>query len=140
MLCSYAISGKEAIQQSVFICLTCQKKNECCCLACSKTCHEGHNVKYLAYGLAYWWDFKHFTDSKLLHFLLFLKSVSFLSFFFSNSSVIVDVTDAPLQRGLTSKPGKCFRQIEASLVIFRRQVVDWEKAQREEGCNFSNLN
>jgi hypothetical protein len=55
--CTYFISGDRLVHQAIYCCHTCNEnaeiKNSCCCAGCAETCHEGHDVEYLANGLAY---------------------------------------------------------------------------------------
>jgi len=69
--CTYALTRESMVNQSIFVCSTCTKKKtkkdggvkgkkrgppppqECCCVGCSKTCHAGHDVIFLAVGRGY---------------------------------------------------------------------------------------
>jgi hypothetical protein len=42
--------------QAVYVCNTCKddtRENLCCCAGCAATCHDGHDVNFLAYGRSY---------------------------------------------------------------------------------------
>mmetsp|Transcript_20886 Transcript_20886/g.30059 ORF Transcript_20886/g.30059 Transcript_20886/m.30059 type:complete len:523 (+) Transcript_20886:29-1597(+) len=67
--CSFAVTGQRLVHQGIYRCLTCSRAshamdedtdnadaidtNCCCCAGCADTCHEGHDVEFLANGLAY---------------------------------------------------------------------------------------
>jgi hypothetical protein len=56
--CTFFVTGNALTHQGIFRCITCSENSEentCCCAGCSKHCHQdqGHEVEYLANGLAY---------------------------------------------------------------------------------------
>ncbi|KAJ1430432.1 hypothetical protein B484DRAFT_448907 [Ochromonadaceae sp. CCMP2298] len=59
-ICTFALTGTNLVTQPVFICDTCSagagtgtEDLLCCCSGCAATCHDGHNVRFLAHGKAY---------------------------------------------------------------------------------------
>lgn len=53
-LCTFAIGDKNLIQQAIYACETCgTNEDACCCAACSKICHNGHDVSFVAFGPAF---------------------------------------------------------------------------------------
>eukprot|EP01038_Epipyxis_sp_PR26KG_P008784 gene8784-11863_t len=58
--CTFALSGNTLLYQSIYVCDTCNpgddistQNNICCCLGCSQHCHNGHDIRFIAYGAAY---------------------------------------------------------------------------------------
>lgn len=57
--CTYFVSGDCLVHQAIYCCHTCNRENNqmnsnsCCCGGCIEICHEGHDVEYVANGLAY---------------------------------------------------------------------------------------
>ena len=54
--CSYSLTGPSLASQAIYVCTTCSSsasENQCCCSNCAEICHAGHEVNYLAYGMAY---------------------------------------------------------------------------------------
>lgn len=54
--CSYGLTGSSLASQAIYVCSTCStstSENQCCCSSCAEVCHAGHEVNYLAYGMAY---------------------------------------------------------------------------------------
>ena len=53
-LCSYPLTGPNLTYQAIYICGTCTSvSNACCCSGCAETCHNGHDVSFLAYGRSF---------------------------------------------------------------------------------------
>jgi hypothetical protein len=57
-ICTFALTGKNLVQQQIYICEDCSagtgtQELLCCCAGCALTCHDGHNVSFLAHGKAY---------------------------------------------------------------------------------------
>ena len=54
-----ATSAPNLIHQPIYVCQTCNDPNDpatankCCCAGCAATCHDGHEVDFIAYGNAY---------------------------------------------------------------------------------------
>ena len=65
--CTYALStsgranasNPTMICQAIYACQTCNDPNDpatankCCCAGCAATCHDGHEVDFIAYGSSY---------------------------------------------------------------------------------------
>ena len=53
-LCTYSLSGPNLVYQAIYVCQTCSPgSDKCCCAGCANTCHNGHDVSFLAMGQSY---------------------------------------------------------------------------------------
>lgn len=72
-VCTFCVTGTNPMYQGIYQCITCNKatnkskssvknkskkasknaSNQCVCLGCSKQCHRGHKLEFIAYGKAY---------------------------------------------------------------------------------------
>lgn len=55
MLCTYPLSGDRLVHQAIYVCNTCHGQNtgQCCCSGCAFSCHDGHDVQFMAFGRGY---------------------------------------------------------------------------------------
>lgn len=53
-LCTFALSNTNLVHQAIYLCQSCYgESGKCCCAACAVTCHDGHDVQFMAFGRAY---------------------------------------------------------------------------------------
>jgi hypothetical protein len=52
--CTYPLSFSRLVTQAIYVCSTCHgQTGKCCCTACAYSCHDGHDVQFMAFGRAY---------------------------------------------------------------------------------------
>ena len=55
--CTFGLCGESLVHQAIYICRTCTiEGNQCCCSSCASSCHNSHDVDFLAFGKAYWYE------------------------------------------------------------------------------------